>query len=231
VNDRCLHDLIAAQARRTPDLDAVAFEGERLTYRELERRVDLLARHLRTFGAGPEVLVGLLVDRSLEMVVAILGILKAGAAYVPIDPGYPAERIAYLLSDAQVACLLTETRLVPGLPAGAPEVVCLDTFDWDAAPAAESAEVAVRPDQLAYVIYTSGSTGRPKGVCIEHRNIVSYVTAIAERLRFVPGMQHATVSTIAADLGNTVLFPALATGGCLHVISQRRVENQALLAD
>src|SRR5207237_908493 len=93
------------------------------------------------------------------------------------------------------------------------------------------AAVPVRPDQLAYVIYTSGSTGRPKGVCITHRNIVNYVLGVAERLRLEPGMNHATVSTIAADLGNTVVFPALATGGCLHVVSQERAENQALLAD
>ncbi len=231
LKDVCLHELIAAQARRTPDLVAVAFERERLTYRELDRRADRLAQRLRILGVGPDTLVGLLVERSLEMVVGILGILKAGAAYVPIDAAYPAERIAYLLADAKVTCLLTQERVLPRLPGDAPETVCLDTFDWTAAAGPERPDVGVRPDNLAYVIYTSGSTGRPKGVCIEHRNIVGYVLAICERLRFEPGMNHATVSTIAADLGNTVIFPALATGGCLHVVSQQRAENQALLSE
>ena len=231
LKDVCLHELIAAQARRTPDLVAVVFEGERLTYRELDRRADRLAQRLRGRDVGPDTLVGLLVERSLEMVVGILGILKAGAAYVPIDAAYPAERIAYLLADAKVTCLLTQERVLPRLPGDAPETVCLDTFDWTAAAGPERPDVGVRPDNLAYVIYTSGSTGRPKGVCIEHRNIVAYVLAICERLRFEPGMNHATVSTIAADLGNTVIFPALATGGCLHVVSQQRAENQALLSE
>ena len=231
LKDVCLHELIAAQARRTPDLVAVVFERERLTYRELDRRADRLAQRLRARDVGPDTLVGLLMERSLEMVVGILGILKAGAAYVPIDAAYPAERIAYLLADARVACLLTQERVLSRLPGDAPETVCLDTFDWTAAAGPEPPDVGVRPDNLAYVIYTSGSTGRPKGVGIEHRNIVSYVLAICERLRFEPGMNHATVSTIAADLGNTVIFPALATGGCLHVVSQQRAESQALLSE
>ena len=233
LKDLCLHELIAAQARRTPDHPAVVFERERLTYRELDRRADLLAQRLRGLGVGPDTLVGLLVERSVEMVVGILGILKAGAAYVPIDAGYPAERIAYLLADAKVACLLTQERALPRLPGDLPQTVCLDTFDWSAKAGVERSAVGegVRPHHLAYVIYTSGSTGRPKGVGIEHRNIVAYVLEICKRFRFEPGMNHATVSTIAADLGNTVIFPALATGGCLHVVSQERAENQTLLAE
>src|SRR5690348_2606715 len=231
LRDVCLHELIAAQAQRTPDHVAVAFEEERLTYQELDRRADQLAQRLRGMGVGPDVLVGLLVDRSLEMVIGILGILKAGGAYVPIDAAYPAERIAYILTDAGVRCLLTQERLVPELPAGAPPCLCLDTIDWAGATEPTPVDAGVQPNHLAYVIYTSGSTGRPKGVCIEHRNIVSYVLAVCERLHFEPGMHHATVSTIAADLGNTVVFPALATGGCLHVVSQQRAENPVLLSE
>jgi len=229
--DWCLHQLIEAQAKRTPDQVAVVFEDRRMTYRELDRRADQLAHHLTALGAGPDVRVGLLVDRSLEMVVGILGTLKAGAAYVPIDAAYPADRIAFMLADAGVTLLLTQESLLARLPADAAHVVRLDAFDWTAAPAPAPRAADVRPVNLAYVIYTSGSTGRPKGVCIEHRNIVNYVLGVSQRLRLEPGMKHATVSTIAADLGNTVIFPALATGGCLHVISQQRAENQAMLSE
>jgi len=231
VNDLCLHQLIEQQARRTPDQVAVVFEQQRLTYSELNRRADQLARHLRTLNVGPETLVGLFVERSLEMVVGILGVLKAGAAYVPIDAANPQERIAFVLTDANVTVLLTQRSLLPALPAGVAPVLCLDSFDWAQSDRRPHDDVPVQSSNLAYVIYTSGSTGRPKGVCIEHRNIVNYVRGISERLRLEPGMNHATVSTIAADLGNTVVFPSLATGGCLHIISQERAENQAMLSE
>ncbi len=215
--DACLHELIAAQARRTPDAIALAFEGQRLTYRELDRRASRLAQHLRQLEVGPDVLVGLLVERSLEMVVGILGVLKAGGAYVPMDSSYPEERVAFMCADAKVRLLLTQSSL--------------SEFDWNGSEAATQDAARARPDHLAYVIYTSGSTGRPKGVCIEHRNIVNYVLGVAQRLQLEAGMNHAMVSTIAADLGNTVLFPALATGGCLHLISQERAQSQAMLSD
>ena len=220
----CLHQLVEAQARRTPERAALRLEDRSLTYGQLERRAAQLARHLRARGAGADVLVGLCVERSLEMVVGILGILKAGAAYVPMDPAYPAERLAFMRSDAGLDLVLTQESL--------------EAFDWNDAQgvAPSDAGVApgdarVAPENLAYVIYTSGSTGRPKGVCIEHRNIVNYVLGVAQRLKLEPGMSYATVSTIAADLGNTVIFPALATGGCLHVISRERAESQAMLAE
>ena len=209
----CLHELFEAQAARTPDAPALAFEGERLSYRELDRRASRLAARLAALGVGPDVTVGLHVERSLEMIVGILAILKAGGAYVPIDPAYPPERAAFMVSDCGAKVVLTQE------------------FDWHAGGKTEPFVADVRPQHLAYVIYTSGSTGQPKGVCIEHRNIVNYVLGVVERLRLEPGMRYATVSTIAADLGNTVIFPALATGGCLHVISQARAENGSLLAE
>ncbi len=227
----CLHELIEEQTRRTPEWCALVFEGIRLTYRELDRRAELLARHLQELGVGPDVRVGLLVDRSVEMVAGILGVLKAGGAYVPMDTTFPRDRIAFMLDDANAKVLLTQDSLLADLPAGSAKTVCLDTFDWSERDKPPAEIVEVYPHNLAYVIYTSGSTGRPKGVGIEHRNIVSYVRGISERLALEPGMHYATVSTIAADLGNTVVFPALTTGGCLHVVSQQRAESQALLGE
>jgi amino acid adenylation domain-containing protein/FkbM family methyltransferase len=229
--DKTIIDLFEAQTRRTPNQMALAFEGQRLTYGELNRRANQLAHHLRGLGVGPGVLVGLFIERSMEMIVGLLGILKAGAAYLPMDTAFPRERIAFMLADADVAFLVTQSSLSNALTAGAARPVCVDTLEWASMEIPEQKEVGPRPEDLAYVIYTSGSTGRPKGVCIEHRNIVNYALGVAERFQFTSGMNHATVSTIAADLGNTVIFPALLTGGFLHVISQARAEDQALLSE
>ncbi len=228
---KTLVDLFEAQARKTPSQTAVVCEDRKITYAELDRRADRLAQSLVSFGAGPDVLVGLFVERSVEMMVGLLGILKAGAAYLPMDTAFPRERIDYMLGDAIVTVLVTQSSLAKNFSGGAVRTVCLDTFDWNSQAKSERAVVPARPENLAYVIYTSGSTGRPKGVCIEHRNIVNYALGVAQRFEFASGMNHATVSTLAADLGNTVIFPALLTGGCLHVISQARAESQALLSE
>jgi amino acid adenylation domain-containing protein/FkbM family methyltransferase len=230
VKEGSLHQLFEAQAARTPDHDAVAFEGRRLSYRELDASAERVARRLVELGAGPDTIVGLLVERSLETVVGLLGILKSGAAYLPLEPDQPGERIAFVLEEAEVVCLLTRRGLTADIATAAP-VLHLDECDAVAPTAPGSRRTPSRPDHLAYVLYTSGSTGRPKGVLVEHRNIVSYVRAIVERLAFEPGMNHAVVSSLAADLGNTVVFPALATGGCLHVIAKERAQDPAALAD
>ncbi len=226
-----LHALIEAQARRTPDAEALVFESERLTYAELDRRAELLAGRLRELCSAVEPRVGLYLERSAELVVGILAALKAGAAYVPLDVSYPEERIAFLCADAGIEVLLTDRARLAQCPVPPAHALCLDTFDWFAAAPAIGTGPAGKPADLAYVIYTSGTTGKPKGVCVEHRNIVNYVTAISERLGLQPGLRHAHVSTFAADLGNTVLFPCLATGGCLHVLSRERAESQALLSE
>jgi amino acid adenylation domain-containing protein/FkbM family methyltransferase len=227
----CLHQLFEEQVLRTPDDTALFGENGSLTYRELDRRAGRLAHELRAREVGRDSRVGLFLERSPEMVTGMLGILKAGGAYVPIDAAYPDVRIAYILEDAGVGVLLTQGSLLPRLPSDGPEPLCLDDFDWTSGGDPGPLDPAVEPDDLAYVIYTSGSTGRPKGVCVEHRNIVSYTLGAVERLRFEPGMSYALVSTIAADLGNTVIFPALVTGGCLHVISRERGESQAQLSE
>lgn len=229
--DLCLHQLFEKQVARSPDARALAYEQEALSYRDLDDRANKLAHHLRGLGAGPDVVVGLLVERSLDLVIGILGILKTGAAYLPLDSAFPAARVAWMLADANAGTIVTQASLLETLPTAGVQPVCLDSFDWSGPQTAPQDEIHFHPRNLAYVIYTSGSTGHPKGVCVEHRNIVNYVLGVAQRLQLEPGMNHATVSTIAADLGNTVIFPALATGGCLHIVSQERAEDPALLAE
>jgi amino acid adenylation domain-containing protein len=173
--DLCIHQIFEAQAERTPDAIAVVFEAEQLTYAELNRRANQLAHHLRTLGVGPEVLVAICVERSLEMIIGLLGILKAGGAFVPLDPAYPKERLAFMLKDAQVPALLTQKRLVAGLPEHDAKVICLDS-DWEtiARESGEDPGSSTLPENLAYVIYTSGSTGQPKGVLVSHGSIAGH---------------------------------------------------------
>ena len=172
--NQCVHGLFEAQTERTPDAIAVVFDGEHLTYRELNRRANQLAHHLKSLGVKPEIPVGICVDRSLEMVVGLLGILKAGGAYVPLDPAYPPERLVFMLEDAEVAVLLTQALLVESLPKHQGRIVCLDT-DWEIIERQSEANLIseVKLDNLAYVIYTSGSTGTPKGVLGTHRGTVN----------------------------------------------------------
>ncbi|WP_437290235.1 amino acid adenylation domain-containing protein [Sorangium sp. So ce406] len=170
----CLHELLDAQAERSPEAVAVASDGGELTYSELRRRADALALRLRARGVRPETRVGLCVRRTLDMVVAIWAIFKAGGVHVPLDPGYPAQRLALILEDAAAQLLITERALSTLVPAGSAEVLLLDEIVADAAQdEAPAALEAGRPDQAAYLIYTSGSTGRPKAVVIEHRQAVA----------------------------------------------------------
>ncbi len=167
------------------------------------------------------------------MVVGLLGILKAGAAYVPMDPEYPARRLQLMVDDARVSHIVTQTALVPRLKPISAELLCVDASeprDSGAQPHTLD-DQKPQPHDLAYIIYTSGSSGRPKGVAIEHRSLVNYVHGVVDRLGLEPGWHYATVSTIAADLGNTMVFPSLCTGGCLHVLSRDRVTNPRRFAE
>lgn len=230
--DKCFYQLFEAQAERIPDATAVVFEDQQLTYRELNERANQLAHFLQTLGVKPEARVGILCERSLEMITALVGVAKAGGAYVPLDPLFPSERLAFMLRDAHVDVLLTQERLVAGLPKLEAQIVCLDA-DWSAISSQPSSNLslAARPENLCYVLYTSGSTGKPKGVAVEHRQLVSYLCAITEVLAPQAGESFATVSTLAADLGNTAIFPALCGGGALHVISHERASNAAAFAE
>ncbi len=210
---RCVHELFAEQVERTPDAVAVAFEGERLTYGELDRRANQLAHHLRGLGVGPEVRVGLCVERSPAMVVGLLGVVKAGGAYVPLDPGYPSERLGFMLRDAGVPVLLTQASLEQGLPEHGARVVRLDADR--SAIAREPAHApgsGVEPRNLAYVIYTSGSTGRPKGVAIPHGGLVQYLTWAVAAYGSGSGQGSPVHSSLSFDLTVTSLFVPLLAG-------------------
>ncbi|MGA8101370.1 MAG: condensation domain-containing protein, partial [Candidatus Acidiferrales bacterium] len=174
--DRLLHALFEEQAERAPSCTAVVFENESLTYRQLNDRSNQLAHYLQSKGVGPDTLVGVCLERSLNVVVALLGVLKAGGAYVPLDPNYPADRLQFIAEDSGLAILLTQESLREAWAHSGAELVCLDR-DWSeiAASSAANALSAAEPKNLAYVIYTSGSTGRPKGVQISHRNVVNLV--------------------------------------------------------
>ncbi|HEY7574850.1 MAG TPA: condensation domain-containing protein, partial [Thermoanaerobaculia bacterium] len=175
--DRTLHGLVADQVRRTPEAVAVEHGDDAVTYRELGRRARALAARLRRMGAGPGTIVGISLERSVNLVVGLLGILESGAAYLPLDPNYPDKRLEFMRSDAGIRILVTETALRGALPSGEGlEVVCLDEEDAEPfGPAPDAAGGAAFPESPAYVLYTSGSTGTPKGVVIPHRAIVNHM--------------------------------------------------------
>jgi amino acid adenylation domain-containing protein/FkbM family methyltransferase len=181
--DRCLNQLVEAQAARIPQQTAIVYEDEQITYAQLNARANQTAHHLRAQGVGPDVLVGIFMERSVEMIVALLGVLKAGGAYVPLDPAYPQERVSFMLQDAAVAVLLTQRHLAESLPPLQAPVISLDA-EWEtiSKQSEENPLNVAAPDNLAYVIYTSGSTGQPKGVMIEHRSLLNLCTALEESI-------------------------------------------------
>jgi amino acid adenylation domain-containing protein len=214
-------EMFEEQVRRTPELPAVACEGRALSYAALNARADSFASVLLAHGAAPEVLVGICLPRSELAVIAILSVLKTGAAYLPLDAEAPAERLAALAATAGISILVTtETRLAMLRPMAGRAL----TIDGDDALAVYGRRLESRHSidaaSLAYVIFTSGSTGAPKATGIEHRNLLSYVVAISPKLAPIRERSFALISTLAADLGNTMLFPALCGGGCLHVIPE-----------
>ncbi|MEQ1862554.1 MAG: amino acid adenylation domain-containing protein [Chthoniobacteraceae bacterium] len=211
--EKTLHQLFAGQAARTPDAVAVCCDDARLTYAELDRRAAQLAHHLRALGVGPEVIVGLCVERSLDLVVGVLGILKAGGAYLPIDLAYPPGRLAFMLDDAQAPVVVTQKPLVARLPQHGATIVCIDDFT----PTGELHDDA-RPDTLAYVIYTSGSTGQPKGCCITHRNVVRLMAATQPWFRFDARDVWTMFHSVAFDFSVWEIWGALLYGGRLIVV-------------
>ncbi len=230
--DQCVHELFERQVERSPEAIAVVSGSAQFTYRELNSRANQLARFLKRFGVGPDSLVGLCVDRSPEMVVGMLGILKAGASYLPMDPSYPSERLSFMLKDANVFVLLTQAHLLDSLPQHNGPRLSLDS-DWDiiAKERTENCTSRVTPSNRAYVIYTSGSTGQPKGVMIPHRGLVNYLSWCTEAYEVAKGCGAPVHSSISFDLTITSLFSPLMVGRTVFLVADG-IENlvEALLA-
>ncbi|MGF1480501.1 MAG: amino acid adenylation domain-containing protein [Cyanophyceae cyanobacterium] len=228
----CIHHRFERQAALTPDRVALVVEEQQLTYRELNHRANQLAHSLKQLGAAPEVPVALYLEHSPELLVALLAVLKAGSAYLPLEPALPLDGVNFRLRDAQVPLLVTQKSLFRE------EFVPLTALvlDGEAAPnIAQQPETnptaAVTPDNLAYLIYTSGSTGQPKGVAVAHCQLLSYLDSIVERCQLPAAAHYGVVSTLAADLGHTTLFASLCRGGTLHLIApERAADAQAFSA-
>ncbi|NMG08551.1 non-ribosomal peptide synthetase [Brasilonema sp. UFV-L1] len=213
ASDLCLHQQFEAQVERTPDTVAVVFEKEQLTYAQLNRRANQLAHHLQALGVQPEVLVGIYLERSVEMVVSILATLKAGGAYVPYDPTYPKERLAFMLEDAQVPVLLTQQKFLEALPEHGAQVVCLDKdAEVYAHKRIDNPTSHVTTNNLAYVIYTSGSTGKPKGVMNTHRGICNRLDWMQETYQLTTVDRVLQKTPFSFDVSVWEFFWPLTTG-------------------
>lgn len=226
----CLHEIFVQQAKRTPDAVALVFHEDRVSYRELDARADQLASQLRSCGVGIETLVGICLERSVEMVVAMLAVLKAGGAYVPLDPAYPLERLAWMIEDTQMPVLLTQQALVDSLPDCAAEIVCVDAPPGPVIVPGPGEIPQASGENLAYVIYTSGSTGRPKGVQISHGAVVNFLTS----MRNAPGMKSddtlLAVTTLSFDIAVLELFLPLMVGARVLMASREAAGDGVQLA-
>ncbi|HEV2736643.1 MAG TPA: amino acid adenylation domain-containing protein, partial [Longimicrobiaceae bacterium] len=226
------HELFAEEAARVPDAPAVAYGARSLTYAELDRRSARVAHHLRRRGAGPEVRVGLCLERGVDLLVGVLGVLRSGAAYVPLDPSHPAGRLAAVLADAGARLLLTEAGLLERLPAFAGATVCLDR---DAAGIAAEPDAAlaarVEPESAAYVVYTSGTTGTPKGVVVEHASLAHFAATMRRAFELGPGDVTLGTVSVAFDIWVFEALVPLAAGAAVRLLPLDRVRDGAALVE
>src|SRR5438093_1570570 len=229
---RTIHEWIEAQVERTPDARAVSFEGKDLTYRELNRRANQVAHHLKRLGIGPDVIVGVFLERSVEMVVGLLGILKAGGAYLPLDPLYPRDRLAFMLEDADPPAVLTQSTLASQLPEHSAKVVCFDIAkeSLDCEPDTNPAQ-SCTPENLAYVIYTSGSTGKPKGVPNEHAGVVNRLLWMQGAYKLDGTDRVLQKTPYSFDVSVWEFFWPLMTGACLVVARPEGHQHPVYILD
>ena len=217
--DKCVHQLFEEQVERTPDAVAVVFESEQLTYRQLNSRANQLAHYLRDLGVGPEVLVGICVERSLEMIVGLLGILKAGGAYVPLDPNYPTERFNHIINDTGLSILLTQHHLSDRVPNAIKNIVCLTDESYFIQKNENNCNFTIQSNNLAYAIYTSGSTGKPKGVLVEHKSLVNFLWFRNYKIFSETELKSGTLTTsICFDASVAQIFSPLIIGGKLVMV-------------
>jgi amino acid adenylation domain-containing protein len=232
ARETCIHEQFERQAALTPDAVALVFEDRQLSYWELNSRANQLAHYLQSLGVGPETVVAICLERSLEMVVALLGVLKAGAAYLPLDPDYPPERLSFMLADAAVPVLLTTTHLQARLAMETAAVICLDT-EWEsiAAQSSENPASAVSGDNLAYVIYTSGSTGQPKGAMNTHAAIYNRLCWMQEAYGLTAADRILQKTPFSFDVSVWEFFWPLMTGACLVVARPGGHRDSAYLVE
>jgi len=214
--DKTIHELFEQQVQRTPDQVAVEQGDASLTYRQLDERAGQLARFLIGQGAGPDVIVAMYIGRSVEVAVSLLGILKANAAFLPLDPAYASPRISHMLESSRDPILITQAALVDQLPKTSGQVVCIDD-DWQRieSAAGPSRAAHAKPDDLMYVMFTSGSTGRPKGVQITNRNVVNYVSDYLARTKLGREDRVGGISALSFDIAVEEIFPTLLSGATL----------------
>lgn len=226
---KTVHQLFEEQVKKTPDQTAVIFGDERLTYHELNKKSNQLARALRKMGVGPDFIVGLMVNRSLELMIGIMGILKAGGAYLPIDPEYPGERVRYMLEDSGTRILLTHDGLEGKTPEGITTVNIKDASIY--AGRHSNVESVSSSSSLAYVIYTSGSTGKPKGVTLEHRSVNNFIQGMREKINFSKDMTIISVTTISFDIFITETILPLTAGLKVVIASEDEQTSPKLLSE
>lgn len=228
--DTCIHHLVEEQVERTPDATAVVFGSQQLTYRELNCRANQVAHYLQQFGVQPEVLVGVCVERSLEMIIGILGILKSGGAYLPLDPSYPKGRLAFMLSDSQTPVVVTQHKLLADIPETTAKCICLDR-DWEhiSLQPDTNPKVAMTPENLAYVIYTSGSTGKPKGVMIEHHGVVNLQQEQGKAFHIMKDDKVLQFSSLSFDAAISEIWVTFHHGATLVLTTREHIRDTALL--
>ena len=228
--DKCIHQLFEEQVEKTPNAVAVVFENQQLTYVQLNQRANQLAHHLQSLGVGPEVLVGICVERSLEMVVGLLGILKAGGAYVPLDPSYPAERLADILADASAPIVVTKASILASLSESQAQVVCIDR-DWDtiAQESLDNPTHLVNSSHLVYVIFTSGSTGKPKGAGVFHRGFTNLLWWYVTEFNLAELERVLLITSFSFDLTQKNIYAPLISGGTLHILPSGVYDPQNII--